>query len=159
MNIVSSVGPRTNYRGNILGCYINMENLRVVEAQNPIDAQDLTTKFYVDNLFNYGTPTPLPLPTATFTLTGTNSSLILSSFTGNFDLYITGTSSGSPMGSFSLIKNDISVIASITRNNSMCGTNTKERLTVTWNPNSGIYCNKNDINHDGTYTVQYRQLN
>jgi len=156
MNVVSSIGPSTNIRGNLLSCYIEMGNLRIMNLQDPMAAQDAVTKKYTDNLFNFGTPTPVPLPTGTITLNGTTPSLVLSNFIGNFDIYISGPT-GAPVGSFSIIKNDQIVQASITRNSSFCGISSKERLNITWNPNQGVYCFKDNINHNGTYTFQYRQ--
>lgn len=156
MNVVSSINPSTNRKGNIIECFIDMQNLRIINLQNPVSAQDATPKFYVDNLFNYGTPTPILFPTFNFTLSGTIPTLIMSNLIGSFDFYISGPT-GAPVGSFSIIKNDQTVQASITRHNSFCGISTKERLNITWNPNQGIYCFKDNINHDGTYTFQYRQ--
>ena len=156
MNVVSSIGPRTNYKGNLISCYIDMQNLRIINLQDPIAAQDAVTKKYTDNLFNFGTPTPVPLPTGTITLNGTTPSLVLSNFIGNFDIYISGPT-GAPVGSFSIIKNDKTVQASITRNSSFCGIFSKERLNIIWNSNQGVYCFKDNTNYDGLYTFQYRQ--
>lgn len=156
MNVVSSIGPHTNLRGNVINCFIDMQNLRIINLQDPIDLQDAVTKKYTDNLFNFGTPTPILFPTFNFTLTGTVPTLIMSNLIGSFDFYISGPT-GAPVGSFSIIKNDQTVQASITRHNSFCGISSKERLNITWNSNQGVYCFKDKINHNGTYTFQYRQ--
>ena len=135
-----------------------MQNLEIFNLATCTTPYQAANKYYVDLLFNYGTPTPLPLPELTFTLIGTTPTMILGNIIGNFDLYINGNSSGSPMASFSVIKNDQTVIASITRHNSMCGISLKERLYITWNPGQGIFCHKDSTNYDGNYTLQYREL-
>ena len=155
MNRVVKSGVYTNYKGNNIGCYTDMDNLQIINLATCVDPFQAANKFYVDQLFNTGSPTPpVGFSTISFTLNGTTPTNLFSTI-GSYTLFIKSNTAGGPFASFQVLKNDTNVIASIYRVNSFCGNTTKERLNISWDANDFLKCSKDGINFDGNYSCMY----
>lgn len=123
-----------------VGNYQNITNVK-----DPINLQDAATKNYVDNLEIYLNNSCV--------LTGISPVLISNKQYGSFVVTVSNSING-PTAIFHVTKTAASQYAHVTRTAASPGIGTLTFLQITWNPNQGIYLNKNNSSYDGAYKVK-----
>ena len=126
------------------GAVISMGGNVVTNVATPISAADSANKQYVDDRVNL---------VILVTLSGTSYSEITSMTSGSIYINVKNIVSGGPSATFSISKNGASNSASPARFTSNAGTDTYERLSIKWGPNSGLMLRKSGANYNGVYKV------
>jgi hypothetical protein len=124
---------------------IDMNGGIITSHAMPIVPSDVANKEYVDLRSDI---------VIIVTLSGTAYTSVVSDLIGNFRIYISSLVTNGPSASFNLIKNNASVYPGYTRNSSISGTGTKEKLDMSWDPGTGIALKKTGANYNGQYRVK-----
>jgi hypothetical protein len=131
----------------IIGSTINMSGGIITSHAQPLLPTDVANKEYVDLRTSSSDP---PLIIA---LTGTVFTVIASDLSGNFTINIKNVVVDGPSATFLLAKSSSTRYPAYTRNVSMSGATSNEKLDVSWDPGSGVKLRKTGVNYDGDYKV------
>jgi hypothetical protein len=146
----SKANHTTSNNGKVIGSAISSStidmNSGVITSHSmPTVPSDVANKEYVDLRSD---------SVVIVNLTGTSYTTISSALTGNFRIYVSNIVTNGPCATFSLVKNNSSVYPGYTRNSSISGTTTQEKLDISWDPGTGIALKKTGNQYNGQYRIK-----